>query len=300
VRSGAIVILAIAAVLGIQPAFPGIAAAQAAAPVRILFLRGAPDTVGADGVDNNQLSDIADLVTDEQHGKGYGVWTQMLLAKGYEVAQLEESGGRDQAEPVDLTTVDLRPYKAIVFGSNNARYTPADVKVVTDFVAKGGGVLFMADRNWGPVTGRASTSDDFFLSQWGITEQQDNAAVEDHTSADYLDPGHPILQGVNAFSSFGVSACTVGTAPATAGLTTPPSILVPYLTTVHVNDVPDGEGTQRPPGPTDGALVVAQPGKGRVACFFDRDPFFNVSINDPKHQHAKLGVNLIDWVAGKS
>jgi hypothetical protein len=292
--------LVIAAVLGIQPAFPGVASSQAAAPVRILFIRGAPDTVGADGIDNNQLSDIADLVTDEQHGKGYGVWTQALLAKGYEVAELQESGGRDQAEPVELTAVDLRPYKVIVFGSNNARYTPADVKVVTDFVTKGGGVLFMADRNWGPVTGRASTSDDFFLPQWGITMQQDNALVEEHTSAEYLDPGHPILQGVSAFGSFGVSACTVSQPPATSGLTAPASILVPYTTTVHVNDVLDGEGTQRPPGPTDGAIAVAQPGKGRVVCFYDRDPFFNVAINDPKHQHMKLGLNLIDWAAGKS
>jgi hypothetical protein len=301
VRGLAGVILVLAAVFGIAPAVPS--GAQAAGPPRVLFIRGARDTVGAgdtaDAVDNNQLSDIADLVGNAKAGKGYGVYAQLLAAHGYEVSQLEESGTRATADPVNLTQANLSQYKVVVFGSNNSGYTADDVKAVTDYVAAGGSALFMADRNWGPVTGRASTSDDLFLKQWGIALQQDNGQTEGHTTADYLVADHPILAGVNSFSSLGVSACTVGIPPANAGLTKPATVLVPFTTTVHQNDKLDADGTERPPTAADGALVVLQPGRGRVACFYDRDPFFNFSINDPDQSHATLGLNLINWLAAR-
>jgi hypothetical protein len=296
-------VLVVAALLGIQPAVTSEAqtSATSSGPVRVLFIRGATGSVPADNVDDNQLSDISDLRNQAKAGAGYGLFAQELLSNGFEVAQLDEGGTREQTTPVDLTKVDLTQYKVIVFGSNNATtYSPADVKVITDFVAAGGGVLFNADRNWGPKTGRASTSDDQFLAAWGITEQQDNGQGEDHTQAEYKVPNHPILQGIDSFGSFGVSACTVGAPPAGSGLTQPATVLVPFTTTVHVNDAIDTDGTSRAPGPADGALVVAQPGQGRVACFYDRDPFFNSSIQNPKQPNvAKLGLNLVNWLAQK-
>jgi hypothetical protein len=45
--------------------------------------------------------------------------------------------------------------------------------------------------------------------------------------------------------------------------------------------------------------VVAEPGNGRVVCLYDRDMFFNFTINDPKESQATLGVNIINWLAQK-
>jgi hypothetical protein len=296
------VVLILAAVLGIQPAVTSVAESQTgAAPVRVLFIRGATGSAPADNVDDNQLSDIADLRNGQNTGAGYGAFAQELLVNGFEVSQIDETGTRDQPTPVDLTKVDLSQFKVVVFGSNNATtYTPADVKAVTDFVANGGGVLFNADRNWGPKTGRASRSDDQFLAAWGITEQQDNGQSENHAKADYKVPDHPIVQNIDSFGSFGVSACTVGAPPAGSGLTQPATVIIPFTSTVQVNDAIDADGTHRDPGPADGALVVAQPGQGRVACFYDRDPFFNSSLANPKNTHnGQLGLNLINWLAAK-
>jgi hypothetical protein len=291
------VVLVVAAVLGIQP-FASTTGAQTTTPPRLLFLRGTLDSVGADGIDNNQLSDIADLVTNAKAGKGYGVWTQLLLDQGYEVSQLEEGGNREAALPVNLARANLKQYAAVVFGSNNSGYSADDIKAVTDYVAGGGGVLFMADRNWGPKSGAASASDSLFLKQWGITMQQDNGQTETHTQADFKQPDHPILQSVLGFSSFGVSACSIGTVPSGAGLKAPPTVLVPFTSSVQLNTEVGKDGPQQPADPTrDGALVIAEPGNGRVACLYDRDMFFNFTINDPKQSQATLGVNLINWLA---
>ena len=262
---------------------------------RVLFIRGGAGTVGFlhTGSDAD-LSDIADLTTG-QNSYGYGHLALLLNANQFEVSELIE-GPKTDNRPVDLQTANLAQYAVVVFGSNNAKYSAADAQLVGDYVKAGGSVLFNSDANWGSNWHAAPDSDQTFLTQFGLTEGQDNTQTVSVHRDQFSSPTHPILAGVNAITTLGVSYCTV------TGPTYHPQVLIPATTTVRNNDSPNDadHGTDRAPTAADGTLVVLQAGLGRVACFFDRDPFFNTQLDRTDADHAKLATNLFGWLAKRS
>src|SRR6185295_12918280 len=78
---------------------------------------------------------------------------------------------------VDLSALNLSQYRAIVFGSNNADYTPGGDKRIRDalvnYVFAGGAALFISDGNFGKTYDDAPSSDQDFLNRFGLAVNQD-------------------------------------------------------------------------------------------------------------------------------
>ncbi|MBI2705328.1 MAG: hypothetical protein HYX32_08590 [Actinobacteria bacterium] len=267
---------------------------QTADRPRVLFIRGGKGTAGTNsaGPDDRELSDIADL---DSSGKGYGLWAKSLVDAGYDVSQLDETGTLQNKIKVDLNAAELSQYKVVIFGSNNATYTAADAAAVSAYVKGGGGVLFMSDLNWGTGYDVAPGSDNALMAPFGIQMQQDNGAIPDKvTTAEFTTTGHPALAGVSSIVGIGTSACTI------TGFSDPAfraTVLIRYITPVQTAES-NGQRTLRQPTGNDGALVVWEPSRGRGACLFDRDPFFNNALAQESHQ--RLALNLVNWLAGQA
>ena len=126
----------------------------------ILFIRGATRSGGfLEGTNaatrNEQLADINNTSTAPGNA-GWGVLAQNLRDQGFAVEQMTEakeatapSTGLIEGKPIRFENLDLTKYSAIVFGSNNARYSKASVDAIQNYVNNGGGALFISDANFG-------------------------------------------------------------------------------------------------------------------------------------------------------
>ena len=287
------------------------APAQAATPPRVLFIRGGAGTGGfLEGGADEQLSDIHDPSTAPGN-HGYAELAALLASEGFVVEQVIE-GPAPAGLPVNLLAIDLSQYDVLVFGSNNASYLAAAVNWVVPYVCSGGSALFISDANWGSGWGDAPSSDQPFLDRFDLVMNQDSGVyVVSRAAGDFVIGGvdhgsHPILAGpdgvvgtaddVNAFDGEGVS-------PATLTHLFPgvePVVLAKAKQDIHLNDAPGG-GSFKPPGVDDGSLVALEFGAGRVACFFDRNTFFNLNgAGTSLHNwdNAQLARNLFAWLAG--
>jgi hypothetical protein len=96
----------------------------AAAPQKVLFIRGGEGTVGFfEGGSDEQGADAFNYATNGGN-HGWGELNAALVAEGFEIEQLAENpvaAGVPTPIPFDLT--DLAQYTVIVLGSNNAEYT---------------------------------------------------------------------------------------------------------------------------------------------------------------------------------
>lgn len=257
---------------------------------RVLFIRGAEGSAPAGGTPTlNDLSDITNLGSQPDN-KGFGVWAKYLADNGYEVSQLNETGTRQNRQPVDLKKAKLDQYAVVIFASNNARYQQGDSQELTRYVRGGGGVLFLSDTNWGPDDTSAPQSDSDLLANFGVQMNKDNGvmASEKYTSNDFTEPNHPIFQGVTSFDGLGVSSCTqLANAPENV------SILVLAKSPIH-----PVAGGERPTTTKDATLLVFEPEQGRGACYYDRDSFFNGNFT--KQSHEQLAGNLVNWLAKRN
>jgi hypothetical protein len=285
-------------------------AAQADMPRRVLFIRGGSGTGGflGSGADEH-LSDIHDASTAPGN-HGYAELAALLEAEGFVVEQVLE-GPAPAGLPVDLLAIDLSHYDVVVFGSNNATYLAAAVDWVVPYVCSGGSALFISDANWGSSWSDAPSSDQSFLDRFDLVMNQDSGTyVVSRSAGDFviggIDQGnHPILAGpdgvigsaddVNDFDGEGVS-------PATLTHFFPdiePVVLAKAKQSIHLNDS-TGSGSFKPPGVDDGALLALEFGAGRVACFFDRNTFFNLNgagTSLHRFDNAQLARNLFSWLA---
>jgi len=278
---------------------------------RILFIRGGPGTGGL-GVPNSddQLSDLFDFSTAAGN-HGFGELGALLAADGFVLEQRIEGPVTNPA-PVDLASLPLAQYSVIVFGSNNANYSPSSALLVRHFVEAGGGVLFISDANWGLDYGFAPSSDQTFLNRFDLVMNQDYGAYTlSRAAGDFVINGvdmgtHPILAGpdgivgtaddVNEFDGEGVSPATV--THVLPGVS--PFVLAKAKDLIHVNDS-SSSGSFRQPTSDDGALVIAEVGAGRIVCTFDRNTFFNTNgqgTSLARYDNRQYAHNLFAWLAG--
>lgn len=271
----------------------------AAAADKILFIRGASGTVGfTEGGSDEQAASIDNFLTPP-HNHGWGELAAALRAEGFELEEISE-GPKDatgEPSPVPLDQMDLSPYAVIVFGSNNATYTGAQVAAFVEYIENGGGGLFISDANFGQNFGDAPSSDDHFLNPFGLVMNQDTGTYIVRRSDHYAVPAHPILVGVDEFDGEGVSAITVNAPP--AGVSN--AMLTRMPGSVRRNDNPDG-GTGEGANANDASLAIAEKGLGRVAGHFDRNTFFNengagTSLN--RFDNEIYARNLFNWLAGR-
>lgn len=262
-------------------------------PPRILFIHGGAGTGGfVEGGADEHLSSIYDHSTGT-YNHGYGQLADLLEADGFVLEQIEEGPASDNT-PVDLSI--LSRFSVVVFGSNNAPYEPAAADLLARYVRDGGGALFVSDGNWGSFWDKAPSSDQTFLTQFGLIMNQDGGGLITLEGSKLLDPDHPILAGVAAFDGHGVSPCTLSHDPTALAV---PVRLAIAEGVVHRNTAPDGPLDQATDD--DASLAVVEYGSGRVACHFDRNTFFNengAGVSLASASNAAYARNLFAWLAG--
>jgi hypothetical protein len=269
---------------------------------KILFIRGGSGTGGfLDGGTlaqrDEELADINNLSTAKGN-HGWGELANLLRSDGFTLEQRIEKNGRR----IDLTKLDLSQYSTIVFGSNNADYTPFGnktiVKALVSYVFAGGSTLFVSDANFGTSYGDAPSSDQDFLSRFGLAVNQDKGTYSLTRASNFRAPTHSILTGVDEIDGEGVSP-GVRVAPV-AGVT--PQVIIGAKDTTRSNDSFD-KGADRAVNGSDGALVVATAGLGRVAVAFDRNTFFNkngAGTDLHRFDNSRYAKNLFEWLAGRT
>ncbi|MGF1483380.1 MAG: DUF5060 domain-containing protein [Opitutales bacterium] len=274
---------------------------------RILFIRGGEDTGGfLEGGSDEQLADISNELTFNGN-HGWGSLRDTLLAEGYLIEQRIE-GPLSNNTPIDLAGIDLSIYDVIVFGSNNADYTPDGSSDLVDaleaWVRSGGGALFISDANFGTNWGDAPDSDQDFLDRFGLTVYQDQGTYSIFEN-EFLAPEHPIFKGfpdtsaddVTRFDGEGVSPFTFNPVPIPGARIT---LLAPAKGNVRVNDA-FGQGTSRPSTANDASVVAVEIGVGRVVGHFDRNTFFNLNgagTNIFRFSNQQYARNLFRWLSG--
>lgn len=279
--------------------FLGLASSLSADPDKILFIRGAPGTVGfTEGGSDEQGAGIDNFSTNA-HNHGWGELAAALRAEGFQTEEIAE-GPKDpsgEPSPVPLDKMNLSQYSVIVFGSNNASYTKAQVAAFVTYIENGGGALCISDANFGQNFGDAPSSDDHFLNPFGLVMNQDAGTYIVRRTDHYAVPAHPILIGVNEFDGEGVSAVTVNAPP--AGVTN--AVLTQMPGALRRNDNPAG-GTGEGAKANDASLAIAQKGKGRIASHFDRNTFFNengAGTNLNRFDNEIYARNLFNWLASR-
>lgn len=275
---------------------------------RVLFVRGGDRTGGflEAGNDISRTEHLADINNLQTFGGNHG-WGELRLtleAANFQVEQMiegsETSSGPADGIAIDFTQLELSQYDAIVFGSNNAVYDSASVDAIEDYVRGGGSTLFISDANFGGDWADASNSDQQFLDRFGLVMHQDQGTYAiTRAAGDFEVPDHPIYTNVNAFDGEGVTPIEVGTL--TAGVTA--TILANSEGNTRLNNGMGGnnQGSSRPSGPNDAALLVATADAGKVVGHFDRNTFFNqngAGTNINRLDNKQFALNLFGFLVG--
>ncbi len=279
-----------------------------AAP-KILFIRGGAGTVG-----------FFELPRSDEQGASifnYGTfggnhsWGELnaaLVAEGFSPEEVSENPVAATSPfltptPVPLDMLNLSDYQVIVFGSNNATYTAAQINAFKTYIMNGGAALFVSDANFGQNWKNAADGDQQFLTLFGLTMNQDSGVYAVNRATEFIVPAHPIFNGVNSFSGEGISPITRNAQP--SGVVSTILSGVPAGQNLRQNNnstTAPFQGSLRSSNSGDASLVVATLGSGRIAAHFDRNTFFNLNgagtdIN--KLQNEFYARNLFNWLAGK-
>ncbi len=289
-------------------------AGPAASAQSVLFVRGADRSGGflEESTDFGRTEQLADINNQSTEGGNHG-WFELaeaLRTDGFTVTQIEEgveagnTSGPTEGVAVDFGgVVTLDAYDVVVMGSNNARYSEAQVDAFEAWVRGGGGAIFISDANFGSDWADASDSDQPFLSRFGLTVNQDNGTYPlERSAGDFDAPDHPLLRGVSVFDGEGVTPITVSDAATTAA-GVEATLVAGAKDQVRRNAGSLGNRNQ---GPTtaataeDAALLAAEAGAGRVVGLFDRNTFFNdngagTDIN--RFDNQRLALNVFRYAA---
>ena len=248
---------------------------------RVLFLYGSvpPGTDKADMIrigntGRNGYSQLADLLHETQ---GHNL---------YELADTDP-----QVNP--LSEPALSWYDLVVLGSNNRRYSPGEASALAAYVNRGGAVLALSDSRFGlspdrstNAPGAGELSDNDLMQQFGMRIEHDNYQFVTADSKRFMDPSHPILNGLTSFKGEGVSLIrTLG----------PPALIV-----VRGDGLPLTDG-HTITGSEYAITAVALVGRGRVAATFDRNTFFNAGVGShgtdlSELDNRRYALNLFNWL----
>ena len=281
---------------------------------KVLFVRGADRSGGflEAGDDASRTEHLADVHNRSTSPGNHG-WYELaeaLRSAGFVIEQRAErvedgapTTGQTQGRAVRFENLDLAPYDAVVFGSNNAMYDAFTVDAIEAYVRGGGAALFISDANFGSDWADAPESDQPILGRFGVTVAQDfGVYASERAAGDFLAPAHPVLANVNTFDGEGVSPFFVSN-PNVPGVNV--ALLARAEQGFRVNAPPYEDpatrrGQVRPVTAGDAALLVGTAGSGRFAGHFDRNTFFNLngagtSIN--RFDNRQLALNLFRWLA---
>lgn len=257
----------------------GYAKLQQTKPVKVLYLYGSVPPA----IHQMRLSDTGK--------RGMSQFKAALMDVGLKVTEARDAN-------VTLNATTLNPYKVLILGSNNRRFTLAEQKAVAAWVQAGGGLVAWSDSafggDWskgelGNTVGAQSDSD--LTAQFGIRFLRDNGAgvftIRRYKANHYLNDFNRD-QGI-IFRGEGVSLIR----------TSQPTIILARLQkggssgATRLNKL-DGKITT-----ADAALAVAEVGQGRVVGTFDRNTFWNAGggtrLSEVDNQ--EYAQRLILWAA---
>lgn len=281
---------------------PLLLAQTGASKGQVLFIRGGTGTVGFfEGGSDEQGASIFNYRTNNGN-HGWGELGAALIAEGFSITEMSEDQPTPKS-PIPLDTLDLSPFKIIVFGSNNAEYTPAQVTALQNWVRNGGSALFIADANFGSNWADATSSDTQLLAPFGILSNQDQGTYAVPRAGGFLVPSHPIFTNVNSFDGEGVSPASLVTGFTDQTVQRVRLASVPGTRNVRRNPSPlfsGNQGSSSQNTSADGTLIVATAGAGRVAVHFDRNTFFNLNgagTNLNRLDNEAYARNLFNWLA---
>ncbi len=266
----------------------------------VLFVRGGDGSGGfLEGGSDEQLADITNFTTNSGN-HGWGTFAQTLEENGYTVTQIKEGNGGSSG--VNFAGMNLEQYDVIVLGSNNAPYSGTQANAIETWVKNGGGLLTISDANFGSSWCDAPSSDQAFLSKFGIVVNQDRGTyVLRSSDGDFLEASHPILAGISAYDGEGVSPFTIASS-IPSGVTVERLVQVKPGQQIRLNNSTTGncQGSSRTANNTDAVMVAASAGEGRVLAHYDRNTFFNqngAGTNINRFDNKQLAINIFDWLS---
>jgi len=258
-------------------------------PVRGLLLYG---DVSEDGTIPSGSADAFHQMKMEDTGpRGLSGWKAALQEVG---VNMEESYDAE----TELSLEKLAPFRLLVLGSNQRRFSSKEAAAVRRWVEAGGGLVAWSDsafggfhRKVGIDNTKGRDSDNDVMKQFGMFFLTDNGGgnyrIDQFTQDHFLNRGKK--NGGIAFRGEGVSPVRVS----------PPAILLARLASgglggkLKLNAI-DGEWNPD----TDAALAVAEVGKGRVVGVFDRNLFWNAGegtkLSDADNR--EFAQRLVLWV----
>jgi Uncharacterized protein conserved in bacteria len=194
---------------------------------------------------------------------------------------------------ITLNAGTLNQYKVLILGSNNRRFSTAEKNAVATWVNAGGGLVAWSDAAFGWLNGGINSTDGL-LSDNDLTQQFGMQFLRDNGSSVFTLNQWAIDHYINNFNkNGGVIIKAEGVSPVR---TSAPATIVASLPACCAQLNPlDGAVTA-----ADAALSVAKPGQGRVACYFDRNTFWNAGDGTRLSEvdNKVFAQRLILWASG--
>lgn len=240
-------------------------------------------------------------ISDAQSQASISKFAGVLRSKGLKVQGLNLA---KTPKVPDNTSV-------LVIASPSSRLLEGEVKLVEDYVAKGGNLLWLADPDYPP--GAEALAKDL-----GITWQNGYAIFPEYkvlgtghpgffAATDY--PPNPVTQGLDQITLFPLVRSLV--ADAKSGWTAEPLLKTSELSWLETGNIESGTVKQDPediPGPLNIGMTLTRdykdpadkdgkPKPQRVALIGDADFIANAYLDQLGNQ--QLGLNLIQWLASR-
>ncbi|HEY4109095.1 malectin domain-containing carbohydrate-binding protein [Puia sp.] len=193
---------------------------------------------------------------------------------------------------VTLNAATLSPYKVLILGSNNRRFTAAEQAAVATWVNAGGGLVAWSDAAFDWVDGGVNSYGGQ-LSDNDLTQQFGMKFLHDNGSNVFTLNQWAVNHYINNFNkNGGLSIRAEGVSPVR---TTAPATIVANMPAGSVLNSLDGSLTA-----ADAVLSVAKPGSGRVASFCDRNTFWNAGDGTTitEVDNKVFAQRLILWASG--
>lgn len=195
----------------------------------------------------------------------------------------------EQPAAAPVTAAALRPYIAIVLGSNDRAFGPAEADALEAFVRGGGGLLTYADFQYGPANW---ASDNALLTRFGIEVLPDNFQPRTRIPVAGWGAGEIEVEGISQFRITSAAPAGIEIIARCEPQGRPGCALQPA-----------DQARLQPDDTVACAFAVTLPGGGRLAGVCDRNLFHN----GPQKDGTDLGLasngafarNLFAWLVGR-
>lgn len=267
-------------------------ASAAVAVTRVLYIYG---DVAADGtVPSVEMELFHQMRLSDDGKRGLSGFNAALEVMEFKVDEIY-----DQSFEISQSSLD--PYRVLILGSNQRRFSEAEAEALAQWVQSGGGLIAWSDSAFGgnfQEVGLGNTagllSNNDLTLQFGMEFLRDNGAgvftVKNYEFPHFLNKNEP--DGGVVYRGEGVSCVRVQ----------PPARMPAKL---QAGDTGGQIRLHKDDGPlqaaTDAALAVAEVGRGRVVGTFDRNTFWNDGEGTKLAEvdNREFAQRLVRWAAGE-